>query len=189
MYTLVLAMTSLLLAAADDPGYQLARYGNTLMVTAPTGQSGMPSGVLAQRMTVDFVTADIDEVAGMLRRTTALTVVVMPDLRARGVAITLAAHDMQLGHLLSWLATVGDFHQGFIDGALCLSAAPIQGPSVTRFYDVSDLVLTVPHFPGPELSIPVNGGGSVIMPAEDELPTTTVDDLVALIERSVHPPR
>ncbi len=189
MRTLALVLTSIIVIAAEEPAYQLARQGNLLIVTAPSGQSGVPQGVLAQRLTVDLVAADIDEVAAFLQRTTALNVVVTPDLRARGAAVTLAAQDMTVGNVLTWMATVGDFHQGFIDGALCLSLTPPAGPSATRFYDVSDLVLAVQDFPGPELSIPTGDGMQLSQVPDEARPTTTVDELVALIERHVHPSR
>lgn len=179
------------LTAAGSDEVSIATYRNTLVVTAPAGSdSAALDASLIQRVTVDFQDATIAEVAEFVRRTSSLNVVVAPELLAQGAPITIKAQDMELGNLLKWVDRVGGLHHGWLHGALYFGAQPIRGEPRTMVLDVSDLVLPVRHFPGPDLSIPQNGNrnGVAIMPiTEPEQPVPTVDELAQLIERQVNP--
>ncbi|MBA3686913.1 MAG: hypothetical protein H0W72_16970 [Planctomycetes bacterium] len=172
-----------------EPAYSIARYGNRLAVTAPTG-SALPPSVsarLRQRVTCDFVETPINEVADFLRRSSGLNVVCAPGLIAGDARVTLAVKDMELGNVVDWIRTLAHCQVGWLDGALFISDQPIAGRSVTRLYDVSDLTLLVPDFPGPELALSAPGaGGIVISPAPGsgrESPSS--DDIADLIEHVV----
>lgn len=173
--------------AADTGSVQIDRFNNLLVVTAPAEQSRPPAAVLTQRMTVDFQDTSISDVAELLRRTTSLNIVVAPDLIARNASVTLTAKDMELGNLLNWISTVGGIHHGWLNHALYFSDQPIQGPVTRRVYDVSDLVMAVPNFPGPEMQIPDSSGNGVkiLAPVADPEPTITTDELVDLLRKQI----
>lgn len=177
----------LTLAVAADGDVRFDRYRNMLVVTAPAEQAGPPASILSQRMTVDFQDTDIADVAELLRSTTGLNVVVSPELLSRGTTVTLTAKDMALGNLLGWISTVSGVHHGWLNHALYFADKPLAGPTRMRVYDVSDLVMSVPNFPGPDLSIPEAGGtgARIIAPAADPEPAMTTDELVELLEKHV----
>jgi hypothetical protein len=182
-------LLSIALTAAADAAENvtIARYNNTLVVTAPAEQAGPPAAILAQRLTVDFQDTSIADVAELLRSATALNVVVAPELLARNATVTLNAKDMELGNLLNWISTVGGVHYGWLNHALYFADKALEGPTRTRVYDVSDLVMSVPNFPGPDLTIPQGDGGGahIIAPLAEPEPAMTTDELVDLLEKHI----
>ena len=185
----LLLLAPLALTAAEPAGHTIAVYNNLLLVTAPAPAKQLPAGLLRQRLTVDFQDTPMNEVADLLRGATGLNVVVAPGVLASGQSLTLAAKDMELGHLLKWVRTIAKVDVGWVDGALYLSDVALRAPQATRVYDVSDLTMTIADFPGPDLSIPASGGqGAVLVPAlPDERAAPTAEDLVALIEKVIAP--
>jgi hypothetical protein len=106
--------------------------------------------------------------------------------------ITLKAADMSLGNVLTWVKTLAGIHIGFIHGAIFLSDKEIAGDTVTRMYDVSDLVLVLKDFPGPELALNApsgmgGGGAKLLMPAPTTQTSPTTDELVEMIKKVVAP--
>jgi hypothetical protein len=147
---------------------------------------------LTQKVTVDFKETPIDQVADFLRQITGANIVVAPGVTALGTTITLKAADMTLGNVLTWIKTLGAIHIGFLHGAIFLSDKPIEGDTVTRMYDVSDLVLVLKDFPGPELALNApsgtSGGGAKLMPpVEAAQPAPTTDELIEMIKKVVRP--
>ncbi len=182
-------------SAADSGGMTISRWGNNLIVTAPGGDSGgarLTAG-LTQKVTVDFKEASIDSVADFLRQITGANIVVAPAVSALGSTITLKASDMSLGNVLTWVKTLAGIHIGFIHGAIFLSDKEIAGDTVTRLYDVSDLVLVIKDFPGPELALNApsgmaGGGAKLLVPKEEPSSTSpTTDELVEMIKKVVRP--
>ena len=173
--------------AVEPAGHTIAQYNNLLVVTAPAPAKQLPAGLLRQRLSIDFQDTPMGEVADLLRRVTGLNVVVAPGILASGQTLTLTAKDMELGHVLTWVRTVGKVDVGWVDGALYLSDVAVAAPQVTRVYDVSDLTMTITDFPGPDLAIPVHGGNgaALIAPAQEERRSPTADELVELIERHI----
>lgn len=187
MRLLVACLITAVLGVAEA-AVHIDRYNNLLVVSAPAEQSGPPAAILSRRLTVDFQDIGIADVAELLRQTTGLNVVVAPELLVRNASVTLAAKDMELGHLLKWITTVGGVHHGWLNRALYFADKPLAGQMRMRVYDVSDLVLAVPHFPGPELSIPqADGRGTALVfpPLTEPQPTMTTDELVDLLQKHV----
>jgi hypothetical protein len=99
---------------------------------------------------------------------------------------------MTLGNVLTWIKTLGGIHIGYEHGAIFLSDKPIDGQSVTRMYDVSDLVLVLRDFPGPELAMnapsgTAGGGAKLIPPVETAQTSPTTDELVDMIKKVIRP--
>jgi hypothetical protein len=111
---------------------------------------------------------------------------------ALSATITLKASDMSLGNVLTWVKTLAGIHIGFIHGAIFLSDKEIAGDTVTRMYDVSDLVLVLKDFPGPELALTApsgtnNPGAKLLPPMETAQTSPTTDELVEMIKKVIRP--
>jgi len=191
---LVPLLAASLTAATPDSGMTISRWGNMLMVTAPGGDAsgGRLTAGLTQKVTVDFKDASIESVADFLRQITGANIVVAPGVTALGTTITLKASDMALGNVLTWIKTLAGIHIGFIHGAIFLSDKEIAGDTVTRMYDVSDLVLVLKDFPGPELALTapsgMGGGGAKLLPPMETTQTApTTDELVEMIKKVIRP--
>jgi len=177
-----------LIAADGENGVKITHYNITLVVTSPADQAGPPASILSQLLTVDFKDTPISDIADFLRKSTALNVVVAPELVARNACVTLSAKNMELGNLLKWIKTTGGIRYGWANHALYFSDKPIEGRSVTKLYDVTDLVLPITDFAGPELAF--NGGGAasggwVLMTPQEPAAqnTATIESLVELLEK------
>jgi len=179
--------------AADEP-YQIARWGNALLVTAPGGPGMSPAiaAKLNQRVTLDFQDAPLTDVVDFLRSVSHINIVVAPAVMLSAPAITLKAKDMSLGNTLHWLTKLSNTHMGFIHGALFLSDQPVQEASVTRMYDISDMTMAIRDFPGPELALSSGGqnggGGALFGPVDDsESSSPTTEEITDIIKKVVAP--
>jgi hypothetical protein len=188
-----LLITATAVHAADEP-YQIARWGNALLVTAPGG-AGMSPAVAAklnQRVTLDFQDAPLTDVVDFLRSVSRINIVVAPAVALSAPSITLKAKDMSLGNTLHWLTKLSNTHMGFIHGALFISDQPVKEASVTRLYDISDMTMAIRDFPGPEMAL--NGGdqsgagGVLFKPvADDESSSPTTEEITDIIKKVVAP--
>jgi hypothetical protein len=179
---------------AADESYQIARWGNALLVTAPGGPGMSPAvaAKLNQRVTLDFRDAPLTDVIDFLRNVTKVNIVVAPAVTLSAPSITLKASDMSLGNALHWINKLGNTHMGFIHGALFISDQPVQEASVTRMYDISDMTMAIRDFPGPELALNAGGqnsaGGALFKPAEDdESSSPTTEEITDIIKKVVAP--
>jgi hypothetical protein len=179
--------------AADEP-YQIARWGNALLVTAPGGPAMSPAvaAKLNQRVTLDFQDASLTDVVDFLRDVSKVNIVVAPAVLLKSPTITLKAKDMSLGNALHWLTKLSNTHMGFIHGALFISDQPVKEASITRIYDIADLTLPVRDFPGPELALNGSGqtgaGGALFQPvADDESSSPTTEEITDIIKKVIAP--
>jgi hypothetical protein len=187
---LLVLLPSLALAAAADE-VSIGHWGNTLMVTAPTGAGEVNLGrKMHQRLTVDFKDTPLSQVAEFLRQTTSCNVVLDPKVQAADPPVSLTAQGMELGNVLKWVTTLAKVNMGFVDGAIYFSQEPYQGASKTVMYDVSDLVMPIHDFPAPELAYNVstgagNGGIQLLQPnkQDEERPSTSIEELEDLVRK------
>lgn len=188
-----LLITATAIHAADEP-YQIARWGNALLVTAPGGP-GMSPAIAAkmnQRVTLDFQDAPLTDVVDFLRSVSHINIVVAPAVMLNSPNITLKAKDMSLGNTLHWLTKLSNTHMGFIHGALFISDQPVKESSVTRIYDISDMTMAIRDFPGPEVALSAGGqtgaGGALFTPApDDESSSPTTEEITDIIKKVVAP--
>jgi hypothetical protein len=181
----ILVLAVLGLAQAEEPSFAITRWGNHLIVTAPAGDTGNQAlaARLRQRVTVDFKDATIEEVLGLLRQLSQANIVLLPGPAT--APVTLKVENMDLGNVLVWVSRLTGLHLGYLHGAICLSDQPIVGDTVTRIYDVSDLVSPVRDFPGPSLAM--EAGGARLMPAvaDNAETASSVDEIIDLITKQV----
>lgn len=179
-FALLLLLPLAVYAASDTT---ITRHRDLLLVTAPTERQSIPTSLLSVPMTVDCADTPIDDVAELIARATGANVVVDPVLRANGTTVTLRVHTMAAGNVFAWIERVAKIHITWVDRALYFSAEPPNRARVTRAYDVADLVLRVPDFPGPDMAMTADGRGAQLVPnIERADQTPTHDDLIALIE-------
>jgi hypothetical protein len=133
--------------------FEATPYGHLIIVSAPeTKLDRRVSAALEQRVTVSFEDTPVAEAIDLLHRMTAVNVVVMPAVRASGATVTLQVRDMKLANVLTWMATLANCHVQPMHEAICFSDQALPGATVTKVYDVSDQVMPVQDFPGPELA-------------------------------------
>ncbi len=189
--TLGLIIATTAIHAADEP-YQIARWRNALLVTAPGGPGMSPAiaAKLNQRVTLDFQDAALTDVVDFLRSVSHINIVVAPAVTLTSPTITLKAKDMSLGNTLHWLTKLSNTHMGFIHGALFISNEPVKEASVTRMYDISDMTMAIRDFPGPELALSSGGqnGGALFGPVDDsESSSPTTEEITDIIKKVVAP--
>ena len=160
-------------------------WNNQLLVTAPASDARtLPGG--DQRMTVDWRDVTLGEATAALRTMTHLNVVCLPGIEDQ--RLTLTVKDMPLTNVVTWMATLAGVHTSYQREALVFSPTAIEGESVTRMYDVSDLIAPLQNFPGPDLSIPEPGGSGAQIsgPAEPATAATNPEELAEFLRRQVH---
>jgi hypothetical protein len=187
-----LLITATTLPAAEE--YQIARWGNALLVTAPGGPGMSPAiaAKLNQRVTLDFRDAPVTDVIDFLRSVSKINIVVAPAVMINTPTITLKASDMSLGNALHWVTKMSNTHMGYIHGALFISDQPVKEASVTRMYDISDMTMVIRDAPGPELALNAGGqnggGGALFTPAEDnESSSPTTEEITDIIKKVIAP--
>lgn len=187
-----LLITATALPAAEE--YQIARWGNALLVTAPGGPGMSPAiaARLNQRVTLDFRDAPVTDVIDFLRSVSRINIVVAPAVMINTPTITLKAKDMSLGNALHWVTRMSNTHMGYIHGALFISDQPVMEASVTRMYDISDMTMVIRDVPGPELALNAGGqgggGGALFTPAEDnESSSPTTEEITDIIKQVIAP--
>ena len=176
------------LQAADET-YRIARWGNSLLITAPgaTEMNRAESARLNQRLTLDFRDAPLSEVVDFIREVSKINIVIAPAVILSAPHITLKSSNMTLGNVLHWVTKLSHTNYGFLNGALLISDQPIVEASVTKMYDISDMTLPISDFPGPEMSLNGGGqngsnGGAIFKPvgdSKDNAPTTEeIEDII-----------
>lgn len=177
-------------AAATTDGVTVGQWNGMLIVTAPASSGiGALGSRLDQHVTLDARDQPLSETADFLHAVTGLNVVVAPAILANPPLLTLQVKDMELRNLLRWIERTTAVHVGFVHGALFFSDQPVVGTRVTKLYDVRDLGMISPDFPGPDLTIPQSGGNgvSVIPPLDvgQDKPHYDLDEVQHLIEQFV----
>jgi len=177
--------------AADNDDIQIGEWNHMLVVTAPAGDEAPKSvqRLLAQHVTVDFKDESLDQVVDFLRSVTHVNFVLAPDVLSAPPTISLTVADMPLSSVLHWVSTLGKVNLGWRDGAYFISSTAVPGPVTTTYYDVSDLVMDIPDFPGPDLSIPETGGKGVTFTQglmNDTKSQTTTEDVADLLRKMLN---
>ena len=179
-------LTQALAAAEGDGEVAIGHWGHSLIITAPTGAGDINLGPrMQQRLTVDFVDASIADVAEFLRGATQCNIVVDPKVLVAGPVVTLKASNIELGALLHLVTQMTKLHMGFVDGAIYISQEAYQGATRTKLYDVSDLMLPLRNFPGPDMDIPEPGGQGAHLqpPVAEDTPPATIDEVEDLLRK------
>ncbi|MBA2481063.1 MAG: hypothetical protein H0V44_10390 [Planctomycetes bacterium] len=174
-------------AAAVQDEIAIDHWGNNLLVTAPAGVGDARlANSMSEKITVEFVETPILEVVDFLRKVSSCNFVCDPTVAASNAVITLKADKMELRNVLTWVTKMSGLHSGYVNEAIYLSEKPIVGETRTTLYDVSDLVMPIKDFPGPELAFNQGSGGTgvqLINEPREDVSTTTIEELEELVRK------
>ena len=110
---------------------------------------------LQRKVSFEFVDTPLQEAISFLRSLTNVTMIIDPKVMEAGPpAINLRVTDMSLDLALGWILRLADLDYAFKDKAIFISRKTMLVEDVElRIYDVSDLTLTIPDMPGPDLQV------------------------------------
>lgn len=113
---------------------------------------------LEQRITVDFQEQPFEEVIAFLRQVTGANIIVSPTALANSPPpVTLKVKDMKFGDALKWILELTQLHYALQDQAIFISNDIVVGSIILKIYDVTDLTMPIPDFPGKDMGF---GGGT-----------------------------
>ncbi len=152
---------------------------------------GILNQMREQKINLSFTDAPLTDVVAFLREFTGLNIIIdsaqIPtpsDLR-----ITLRVEDLPFDNVLGLVARMHNLAYKVEDGVVFITTAEsLQRETVLELYDVQDVTVTIPDFPGPEISL-VSGdegaGGAVA--TEGEAPTAGLnpEELTNLIKDNI----
>ncbi|TVR43906.1 MAG: hypothetical protein EA402_08480 [Planctomycetota bacterium] len=142
------------------------RAGPVLMVESPRAESASPTlrGQLRQQVTLRWQDLTVAEAVSQLQRSTGINLVLDPHLAEQAPPITLQMKEVSMASALDWLARLSGGQISLVGEAVWLGLKPYRG-SVRRIlrYDIADLSLVVPNFPGPDMAL--NAHGAQLRPA------------------------
>ncbi len=144
-----------------------------------------------QKINLSFTDAPLTDVVAFLREFTGLNIIIdsqqIPtpaDLR-----ITLRVEDLPFDNVLGLIARMHNLAYKVEDGVVFVTTAEtLQKETVLELYDVQDLTVSIPDFPGPEISL-VSGddgaAGAVATEAEQGTAGVTSEELQNLIKDNI----
>ena len=137
-------------------------------------------------ITFDFNETQLDKAVDFLRRQTGINIFVDPEVIADGAApqITMSVNGIKFKNALKWILRMVGLEYTLRDEAIFITTPEnIGGDSELRFYEVTDLVMSVPDFPGPRISLAAGDEGIEIDDIGGE--ESTPEDIAELIQNSV----
>lgn len=116
---------------------------------------------LDKKIKFDFDRAKLSEAIDFLERCSDVNMVIDPAAKAGGEReITLRMDQASVQTALDWILRLAGLDYELRDNAVFISTPDNLRPDLkTIFYDVQDLTLTIPDFPGPEMDLSMNTGG------------------------------
>jgi len=174
--------------AAEEPSVTV--WGNYIIVSAPDVSSSPELRArLDQTVTVDFVDINLTDAITFLRRVSGVNFVIGNDVRANDPVFTLQLKEVPLSDALTWIRRLTRVDYHLVDEAVFFTNERIQGSMVTKLYDVSDQVMPIRDFAGPELSLSgAQAGGGAFNVFEEvggNEPEFTTEDLADIIRDQV----
>ncbi|MBI4229803.1 MAG: hypothetical protein HY608_03105 [Planctomycetes bacterium] len=145
---------------------------------------------------IGFPNTSFETVRSILQARFGITIFVDPkfntqELREYPVDLP-ECENKKLEHILQWIVEQlppGELRYGLKDEAIYISDEEgIQGNSVTRSYDVRDLILQMTDHKAPQISLATGGEGMQFEEMEQlDVEPFTVDDLIEIIQKNVQP--
>lgn len=144
-----------------------------------------------QKINLSFTDAPLTDVVAFLREFTGLNIIIdskeIPtpsDLR-----ITLRVEDLPFDNVLGLIARMHNLAYKIEDGVVFITTAEtLQKETVLELYDVQDLTVSIPDFPGPEISL-VSGdegaAGAVATETGSGTAGVTSEELLNLIKENI----
>ncbi len=115
---------------------------------------------LEQEVTFIWEDQQLEEAIEYLRRTTGINMIIDPEALATAPPpITLEATNMKLQTALKWIQRITNLTASIRGQAIFLSNEEVRGEVVVKPYDVTDLMIPVEDFEGPDLTFDAGGAG------------------------------
>jgi len=141
MRRILTVATVLFVLAALSPGLLAARF--------EPFENRITRAKLQKRISVDFNEVPLTDVVEFLRSVLDVNIILDSDSIYRrepeDILITLKLHNVKSRTLLRFLTKKADMKYSIIDGVIFISPDIVE-PVYLRFYDVRDLIFTVPDF-------------------------------------------
>jgi tetratricopeptide (TPR) repeat protein len=114
---------------------------------------------LEKKVNFEFVQAPLDEAVGFLQSVSDVNMIIDPVVKAAGERpITLKMTQASLKLALEWILRLADLDYELRDNAVYISTKENLRPETSMvIYDIQDMILEIPDFPGPEMDL--QGGG------------------------------
>ncbi len=176
---------------------QITRRSETASMDKKSVDDGWKSDIkkkLQRKVSFEFIDTPLEEAIGFLRSLAQVTMVLDPKVVQGAPAINLRVSDMSLDLALEWILKMAELDYVLQDQAIFISKTDKLTQAVEmKIYDVSDLVQTIPDFPGPDLQLtPIDptgggaGGGANPFQAAAAAPQT-VSSIADMIKLRVRP--
>lgn len=179
------------------------RHTEATSLEAPQQMPAWKSAILdslSQRVSLQFDGTQIGDALATIAKLGKVNLVVSPDLQASDKTVTLHTAAMQLNDVLSW-ATEQVGTQWSVDKGAVFVGARTGQETITSLHDISALLMGVPDFVGPSMSLSGSagggggaggaggaGGGGLVQQAQAQArPAATPDDIAEMIKRAVSP--
>jgi Flp pilus assembly secretin CpaC/tetratricopeptide (TPR) repeat protein len=145
---------------------------------------------LEKKVNFEFIQAPLVEAINFLQSVSEVNMILDPAVKAGGERpITLKMSQASLKLALEWILKLANLDYELRDNAVFISNPGEFPPETTmQIYDVQDLILAIPDFPGPELELtPTGSGGAGALPAAAPQAATDEAQIVDMIKRRIRP--
>ncbi len=144
---------------------------------------------LEKKVNFEFVQAPLSEAINFLQSVSEVNMVLDPAAKTGGERqITLRMNQATLSLALEWILKLAGLDYELRDNAVFISTSDNLRPEVRMLiYDVQDLTLQIPDFPGPEMDLQANAGNVPIFTPAPQAPATTTASIRDMITQRVRP--
>ena len=145
---------------------------------------------LEKKVNFEFVQAPLTEAINFLQTVSEVNMVLDPGAKAGGERqITLRMNQAALSLALEWILKLAGLDYELRDNAVFISTPDQLKPEVKMLiYDVQDLTLQIPDFPGPEMDLQANqAGGLPVFNAPPPAPAATSQTILDMIKQRIRP--
>jgi len=117
---------------------------------------------LEQKVSFEFMDTPLDQAVTFLREVSQVNIILDPAVvGATPPRVTLNMKNVPMRLALEWILKLASLQYELKDNAVFISnKAGLRPDLVMRIYDVQDLTITIPDFPGPEFSLQTGGGAA-----------------------------
>lgn len=147
----------------------IAAFGGSVAAQDSSGADSVKrvkDRIASIRITLDFTNARLDEVIAYFQEYSGLNFHLDPDARKEGDddKVTIKVKDVSLKTALKLVLNPRELGCVYQDGVLVIkSKAKLGAQTVTRVYDVRDLVFRLRDFAGPRVELTVPGGAGAAL--------------------------
>jgi general secretion pathway protein D len=145
---------------------------------------------LEKKVNFEFVQAPLSEAINFLQQVSDVNMIIDPAVKAGGEKpITLKMTQASLKLALDWILKLAGLDYELRDNAVFISTPNNLRPDTNmRIYDVQDLILAIPDFPGPDMDLQANQAGALqVFAAPPAQAQNDEAQIVAMIKTRIRP--